>query len=117
MNRIKLIVTLTGCITGFAFVAFASSGACNKSTSVDCKALDAVCTAKSPNCSGSYNGKVSQAGSKTAITSGSPGYDNWTDDTKCSYVCKITSDCDGLSPEVNMNGGYNQKVASGAHGC
>src|SRR5579883_1972970 len=104
----QLKITLIGILVGVGFVALASSGACNKSTSVDCATSGSSCQATSPNCdTGSYSGTVTSAGSKTAITGGSPGYTSWDDGDACSYVCTITKDCDNLSPQVNKTGDKN----------
>lgn len=114
----QLKVTITGVLTGITFVAVAVSIACNKSTTVDCKPTGSNCSAASPNCSSAtYSGTVSDPGTKTAITGGSPGYTVWEDGEPCSYVCTITKDCANLSPQVNRTGEKNKKPPVNPTGC
>jgi len=115
--RTTLITMIAGITAGIATVALATGGACNKIEEIDCKTVDSSCSALSPNCTTTYNGTVKSTTKRKALTSGTPGYDAWVNDDRCTYVCKITSDCIGLSPEVEVEGGYNKKQAEGAQAC
>ncbi|MCI0559308.1 MAG: hypothetical protein MN733_12500 [Nitrososphaera sp.] len=114
----KTLVALTGVTCGFVLAALAT-GTCNHAVTVDCIAPSACDSGlSSPNCSsGTFAGTITNVGNRTAITSGSPGYQNWNSGTQCAGQCQITSDCLGLSPEVNSLGAQNKVVAPGSPSC
>ncbi len=102
-----------------AVVALATPPACNKAAP-DVNCLGTVGTSCgnqiSPNCgSALYASTVKTSGTRKVVTGGSPGNTSTTNGAKCTGVCKITSDCEGLSPEVNVDGSAN--VTPSGTGC
>lgn len=106
----------TNHLFGASFLALLLAGAayaaCNVAgTTVTCGTLGNSCSTFSPNCMLptpiNYSGTVTHAGSRTTITSGSPGKDGQKQGSLCKYVCKIASDCAGQSPEVDISGAVN----------
>jgi hypothetical protein len=86
--------------------------ACNKDGgTTDCTTAT-TCSAASQNCSPSdkYDGTVTSKGSRSVVTGvgyGESGKSSTKDGAACTYVCTITSDCAGKSPQVDVSGGKN----------
>jgi hypothetical protein len=84
----------------------------------DCQTLNAASSQSSPNgCAGiKYAGKITSAGIKKNVSTGSPGKTGPTNDSLCSGTWTSDGvDCTGNKFEVNINGGWN--VVPNATNC
>ena len=115
-----IIVGLAGACTSIVL----AGAACNTyGTTLKCVTFT-KCNAGSQNCSPAsrYPGTVSDQGTKTTVTGvtyfmwWTSGYKNPTRNLgPCTWVCTITSDCKGQSPQETGYGGNN--IAPGTNSC